>query len=873
MPGLSFHAFSSAGEGRIPGVRVCVSGVLCLIALAACAANAQTHATAGGGRKTAILLHDGWTFREAGKDAWHAATVPGCVHTDLLSAGLIEDPFYRDNEKKLQWIGKTDWEYRTTFRVAPGLLARRRVELVFKGLDTYAEVALNGVVLLRADNMFREWRVDAKPALKSGENVLRVVFRSPINEVLPRMKAVGYELPASNDQGEKTSPYTRKAPYQFGWDWGPRFVTSGVWKAVVLEAWDAARVADFHVSQKNLTAAAAELSANVEVVSDTDARATVVLEDAASGALLAEQAVSLRPGVNPFKLDFRVVRPRLWWPAGLGPQNLYHFRARLLVGARAVDGATTRTGLRTLELRQRPDRWGKSFEFVVNGVPVFAKGGNWIPADSFPTRVTRERYRQLLTSARDANMNMLRVWGGGVYESDDFYELCDELGLMVWQDFMFACSMYPGDEAFLENVRAEAVDQVRRLRKYPSIVLWCGNNEVETAWHHWGWKQQLPAKLWDDYLKIFHDVLPRVVAEHDSSRPYWPSSPSSNLEDDADSQKVGDVHYWGVWHAALPFAEYEKQHPRFMSEYGFQSFPLIETVSAYTEPADRDIQSPVMLAHQKHPRGNQLIREYMLREFAEPTDFESFLYVSQVLQAEGIRVGTEHFRRIRPRNMGALYWQVNDCWPVASWSGIDYFGRWKALQHYARRFYGEVLVSPHEEDGHVRVHVVSDRTRPASATLRVSLLDFAGQVLFEKQVAVAVAPLSSEVYLSLPKEELLRGRDARKVFLHCELSENGSALASNRLFFDAYKNLQLPAPRIDVHVRPKGRALRVSLRADSLARDVHLSAGRLEGVFADNFFDLLPGRAVEVEFRPRRPLGVGELRRSLKVRSLADAFK
>ncbi|HYE13255.1 MAG TPA: hypothetical protein VD968_02315, partial [Pyrinomonadaceae bacterium] len=508
-------------------MRVSLLKAVCLLALAACAAHAQPRAAAGGrAPKTVVALHDGWKFRQAGGTDWREAAVPGCVHTDLLRHRLIEDPFYRDNERKLQWIGKTDWEYETTFRAGPALLARRNVELVFEGLDTYATVTLNGVRLLEADNMFRTWRVGARGALKEGENTLRVVFRSPINEVLPRMKTLGHELPASNDQGEKTSPHTRKAPYQYGWDWGPRFVTSGVWKPVRLEAWDDARIESLRVAQKRLDDRLATLTVEAEVVSSADAEATLHVEAHAGGraAASARERVKLRSGTQRVSVTLNITSPRRWWPAGLGPQNLYTVSARLAIGGNAVDEAATRVGLRTLELRQKPDEWGKSFEFVVNGVPVFARGGNWIPADSFPTRVTRERYRELLTSARDANMNMLRVWGGGIYEADDFYDLCDELGLLVWQDFMFACSMYPGDREFLDNVRAEAVDNIKRLRNHPSIVLWCGNNEVETAWQHWGWKQSLPAKLWDDYLKLFHGVLPEAVAEHDPSRPYWPSS-------------------------------------------------------------------------------------------------------------------------------------------------------------------------------------------------------------------------------------------------------------------------------------------------------------------------------------------------------------
>ena len=850
--------------------------LLTLLLLASAALHAQPPATrAGGAPKLKLRLDGGWTFREAGKGGWRAARVPGSVHTDLLAAGLIEDPFYRDNERKLQWVGKTDWEYRTAFDAPASLLARRHVELVFEGLDTYAEVFLNERPVLSADNMFRTWRVDAKAALRPGRNTLRVLFRSPINEVLPRMKALGYELPAANDQGEKTSPHTRKAPYHYGWDWGPRFVTSGVWRPVTLEAWDEARLSDLHVVQNHLTAEAAQLTARVEVTADGGADAVLVVEDPQDRRVSARQTVKLSAGLNRFALKLTVPDPQLWWPAGLGAQRLYTLRARLLAGGRGKvsDELSTRTGLRTVELRQRPDQAGKSFMFVVNGVPVFAKGANWVPADSFPARVTRERYRQLLESARDANMNMLRVWGGGYYEADDFYELCDELGLLVWQDFMFACSMYPGDEKFLEGVRAEAADNVRRLRNHPSVALWCGNNEVETAWHHWGWKQRLPAKLWDDYKKLFHGVLPEVVAEHDPGRSYWPSSPSSDLEEDADSQRMGDVHYWEVWHASKPFSEYERQRPRFMSEYGFQSFPSIETVGAYTVPADHDIASPVMLAHQKHPRGNQLIREYMLREYREPKDFESFLYVSQVLQAEGIRVGAEHLRRIMPHNMGSLYWQLNDCWPVASWSSVDYFGRWKALQHYARRFYGPLLVSPRREGDRLELHVVSDRPDPTPARLVATLLDFEGRTLSTVEKALTVAPLRGHSYLSLPAAELLKGRDERAVFLLAELSAGGRVVSRNTHFFRPFKELSLPAPRVGVSASPARGGFRLTLTTDRLARAVQLSSAGAEGSFSDNYFDLVPGRPLEVEFRARGRVRPGEFRKGLRVRSLADAFR
>ncbi len=544
----------------------------------------------------------------------------------------------------------------------------------------------------------------------------------------------------------------------------------------------------------------------------------------------------------------------------------------MLINGKPVDGASTRTGLRTLELKQQRDDAGESFTFVINGVPVFAKGGNWIPADSFPSRITKDKYRKLLEAVRDTNMNMLRVWGGGIYESDDFYELCDEMGILVWQDFMFGCSLYPGDEAFLDNVRQEAVDNVKRLRNHPSIVIWVGNNEIESGWLHWGWKEKFPASLWDDYLKVFYGVLPDVCKSLDPSRPYWPSSPSSNLKDDPESQKMGDLHYWQVWHASAPFTEYEKQFPRFMSEYGFQSFPQLETVDTYTEPADRDVSSPVMMAHQRHPRGNQLIREYMLREYPEPKDFESFLYVSQVLQAEGIKIGAEHLRRIMPHNMGSLFWQIDDCWPVASWSSIDYAGRWKALQYYARRFYNDILISPHEATGHLDFYVVSDRLKSTDAQIKVSLLDFEGHTLWNQQRDIQVAALNSKSYWSIPVDELLAGKDPKSVFVFAELLVGGKTISRNEHFFEPYKNLSLPPPQISVEGVPTRTGFRITLSSDKLARAVYLSARNYPGFFVDNYFDLIPGSTVQVEFRTPGPVNLASFQRQLVIRSLADAF-
>ncbi len=827
--------------------------------------NAQTAAP-----KTEISLDSNWQFREFNKNEWLPATVPGCVHTDLLANKKIEDPYYRDNEKSQQWIGKTDWEYETSFQISTEMLKRENLEIVFEGLDTYANVFLNDKPILDADNMFRTWRVDVKNAVESGENILKIRFRSPINEILPRMAKLGYELPASNDQGEKTSPYTRKAPYQFGWDWGPRFVTSGVWKPVNLVVWDDARIEDLQIKQNKLSKEKADLSAVVEVIANGEKDATLEIEN--DGKTIASKQVKLTSGANKFDLNFAIANPKLWFPIGLGEQTLYNFKAKLVVNKKQIDEQTKRTGLRTLELRQKPDENGISFEFVVNGIPVFGRGANWIPADIFPTRVTKEKYKNLLTSLKDANMNMIRVWGGGIYEDDYFYEFADENGILIWQDFMFACSMYPGDKAFLENVKHEAIDNVKRLRNHPSIVIWVGNNEIETAWTHWGWKDKLPNFIWDDYLKLFVKLLPEVLNEYDDSRPYWQSSPSSNFQADSDSQRIGDTHYWEVWHAEKPYEEYEKQFPRFMSEYGFQSFPEIETVKTYTTVEDRkSIETPIMLAHQRHPRGNQLVRQYMLREYNEPKDFESFLYVSQVLQAQGIKIGAEHFRRIMPRNMGSLYWQANDCWQVASWSAMDYFGRWKALMYYTKRFYEPMLISPHIDESKMNFYVVNDFPEAKEAELNWRLIDLNGKELKSKTEIFSVEPLKGKSYASVSVEELLNGADAGKVVLIAELKSGGKIVSTNNYYFKPFKEMTFEKPNIKTEFAPSANGYRIKISSDKVAKAAYLS-GYTGGFFADNYFDLIPNKPLETEFKTNRKMSEDELKNKLQVRSLYDAF-
>jgi beta-mannosidase len=512
---------------------------------------------------------------------------------------------------------------------------------------------------------------------------------------------------------------------------------------------------------------------------------------------------------------------------------------------------------------------------VVNGIPVFAKGADVIPFDSFPNRVTTADYRRILESAKAANMNIIRHWGGGYYETDEFYGLCDELGLMVWQDFMFGNEMQPGTYEFKLNVAQEAADQIRRLRNHPSIVLWSGNNETEAGF---GWTGRVavePAtflQMWKDYLTISSGILGQAVKELDPETPFWPSSPSADYEATSAAYQSGDQHDWSIWHGKKPFADYEANHFRFVSEYGFQSFPEMRTVESYTNAEDRTgIFTPVMLAHQKSPIGNALIHEYLLRDYPEPKDFASLIYVSQVLQAEGVKRGAEHLRCDRPRCMGSIFWQLNDCWPVASWASIDSFGRWKALQYYARRFYAPLLVSPHLDEGQLAVTVVSDMTQPITPALRVRLMAFDGSILHDQSLPVQVPALSSQIYLKAePMQWLPAGTDATKVFLAVDLTVAEKQVSRNLLYLQPTKQVHLPVASVSAAVSSDGDAYRVRVASNVLARSVCLSFGAVEAEPSDNYFDLLPGESVDLRIKSAASLDT--LRKNLTIRSLADAF-
>jgi beta-mannosidase len=862
-----------------------------LLVLALCSALVSSTKAA---EPTSRRLDSVWEFRVVGDTdradikEWHPAKVPGVVQTDLLQNHLIPDPFYQDNEFRLQWIGLLDWEYRTTFSVEPATLAREHVDLVFDGLDTFADVYVNDQAALHADNMFRRWRISAKPLLKSGSNTLRVVFHSAVETMLPYVKSLPYTVSAistmngGNELNIPTAPYTRKAPYQYGWDWGPRFVTEGIWQPVRLETWDALRIENFHIHQRRITAESATLTAELEIEASRPATVSVTFgHDNLSGGQTSDgtETVQLDAGMNQVAFPFHIAGPKLWYPSGYGRQDRYHFSAVTRVGRETAAKADLRTGLRSVELRRVPDQWGKSFTFVVNGIPVFVKGANVIPFDSFPPRETPEQHRIILQAARDAHMNMVREWGGGFYESDNFYDICDELGLLVWQEFSFGGDMVPGDAPFQDNVRQEAIQQIKRLRDHPSIVIWCGNNEVETGWYHWADRQAFKEavspetrdRVWQDYILLFADILKSAVNQYADPVPYWPSSPSADFEEIPDNDRNGDMHYWAVWHALAPAEDYLKQFPRFMTEFGFQSFPELRTIRSFAKPEDLDIRSVVMQAHQKNKGGNERILSYMLREYREPKDFASFVYLSQVQQAEIIKLGAEHLRRVKPRTMGAIYWQLNDCWPVASWASIDYYNRWKALQYYARRFYDDVLISPYSHDDKVDVYVVSDRLQPVSGKIHVRLLDFSGKSLLEQEQEVQIPAQSSAIYLTLEKGNLSAKADPLRSFLVADLDVGGQRVSRNEVFFDVTHKLELPvAPKIESSLNKADGGYSITLRTPALARDVYLSFGDLDVQASDNYFDLLPGEPVTVNLKSSST--IDQLKSVVKITSLTEAF-
>ena len=829
---------------------------------------------------TVCDLGGDWQLFMSGEGIAIPATVPGCVHTDLLAAGRIEDPFYRDRERTQKWISETAWLYRREFDAPVEWLGRDAVRLRCEGLDTLARVRVNGQEVGRADNMFRTWEFDIRSVLRPGRNAIEVEFDPPLPYIARRQTERAFGSTGAANGEPPGRCWLRKEPCNFGWDWGPICVTSGIWRPIRIIAFDAARLRDTAIRQVHKGDGSVTLNIRVEAEragGPPSPPLSAEVQVCWEGRPVAAETATLSGDAADLSLTIR--EPRLWWPNGLGDQPLYEVRVALRAEGQeaALDLVRYRIGLRRLELIRRPDEWGESFHFEVNGVPFFAKGANWIPADTFAPRVRRADYERLLRDAAAAHMNFLRVWGGGTYEADEFYDRCDELGLCVWQDFMFACSAYPAhDEAFLENVRQEATDNVRRLRHHACLAIWCGNNELEEC----GFATDDGANgrmTWAEYDRLFNGVLPQVVAAHDPDRSYWPCSghnPMDRRKPKFDG--AGDAHLWQVWHGRQPFEWYRTALHRFCSEFGFQSFPEPRTVYGYTVETDRNITSPVMEHHQRSGIGNTIIVQYLLSWFRMPTGFEPTLWLSQIQQALAMKYAVEHWRIHRPRCMGALYWQLNDCWPVASWSSIDYHGRWKALHYLARRFFAPQLIVGVEDPatGRVALHIANDTLSPRDAEVRWTLTTAAGEI-----VRAGVERRALPVNSAAPAGELnfadeVQARGADDLMLWLELVADGERLAENWVTFVRPKRLNLSDPKLEVEIRSDRKGgFDCRIRARRPALWVWLEAEGLDARYSDNFVCLPAGGIAEIKVVPASRITLPRFRRSLRARSLFDTYQ
>ncbi len=791
-------------------------------------------------------LQGAWTLQAAGNSSGVPeavrgelipASVPGCVHTDLLAAGLIPDPYLDQNELALSWIGRTDWRYSCCFEADGVLFGYDRLELVCEGLDTVATLELNGQRVASTRNMHRAYRFDVKPFLRAGRNELSVTFAAPTT----------HSEEKRNEHGDLPNAYPtpfnfiRKMACNYGWDWGPVLTTAGIWRPIYLEAWSTARVASVrplvYLSDDLMQAQVVVHAALAWAGNGGEARLTAQLSSGQRGS------ANVSAGQDQVALTLKVQDPELWWPRGHGGQPLYDLHVTLEQADAQLSSVTKRIGLRKTELDTSSDETGSAFTVVVNHKPIFCKGANWIPDDCFPTRVTEARYRERVTQAANANMNMLRVWGGGLYEQDAFYDVCDELGVLVWQDFLFACAAYPEEEPYQSEVEAEARYQVTRLSSHPSLVLWNGNNENIWGYYDWGWQEKLENRTWGKGFYL--ELLPKVVAELDPTRPYWPGSPYSGafeLHPNADTH--GTKHIWDVWNER-DYTHYRDYRPRFAAEFGFQAPPTYATVRKALSELVLTPDSPAMLHHQKAGKGQQKLQAGLEAHFSAPETFDDWLYLTQLNQARALQLGVEWFRSLQPRCMGALYWQLNDCWPVTSWAAVDGYGRKKPLWYATRRFYADRLLTIQPRGDKLALFACNDSDEGWLGEVRLQRLEFAGNVLAEETLTLSVPERMTEAVLELP-ETLATPGDARRELV---VARAGNHRAT--WFFGRDKDLEYPKTDFDASLTQTGTSYQLTLTAKTLLRDVALLIDRLdaEATVSDQLVTLLPGEAFTFELR------------------------
>lgn len=803
-------------------------------------------------------IDSGWSMRRVGDEAFSSAIVPGSVYTDMLRNGQMEDPFFKDNELKALKLMDEDYEYKAEFYCEDALLDKEHIILRFDGVDTVADLYLNGTHLDSVCNMHRIWEYEVTHLLLQKENELRVIFHSPTKYIADAYAAS--ETHGSDDAMEGFV-HLRKAHCMFGWDWGAHLPDAGLFRPVWLIGFDEARIDSVYVTQKH---ANGQVTLGFEVEIEDYPEIENYLEENEN---LFYRVTITDPEGGCFTADdspeeIVIEDAKLWWPNGYGEQNLYRVDVTLFTNTDdgeeiELDCWSRRIGLRTMTMHIEKDQWGESFACQVNGVDIFAMGADYIPEDHLLGRVTPETTRALLEKSKWANFNSIRVWGGGYYPDDWFYDICDELGLVVWQDFMFACGVYDLTPEFEENIRAEFVDNVKRLRHHASLGLWCGNNEMEqfVAVDMWITKRREVR----DYLIMYERIIPEVLAEYDPQTFYWPSSPSSGGSfDDPQDPNRGDVHYWEVWHGNKPFTDYRNYYFRYLSEFGFQSFPSVKTIETFTDdPADLNIFSYVMEKHQRNGSANGKIMNYMQQTYRYPSSFETVLYASQLLQADGIRYGVEHFRRNRGRCMGAIYWQLNDCWPVASWSSIDYCGRLKALHYYAKRFFAPLMLSCEEQgmmssgkvlnwqhfdefEKSIRLNVANETREDAVVTVRWALRNPKAEILQSGAQQVKVPALTS---VWLDKVEF-PDVDVYTQYISYEMEQDGAVISDGTVNFSYPKYFRYEDPQLTCRVIGD----EIEVTASAYAKSVEILNEKEDLILSDNYFDMNAGtKRVKIE--------------------------
>lgn len=776
-------------------------------------------------------LNGAWQFKSAKDTEYMKATVPGSNFTDLLDLGKIPDPFINDNENAVQWVAKEDWVYKKTFVVDQEIFSSDVVEIVANMLDTIGTVYFNGEEIANVDNINRTYVFDIKRLIVEGENEIKIVFASVFPYINQRQKLL--KLP-HNTMGVSGCPHVRKTPCHFGWDFGPTLIPTGISRDIFIRGYSVSRIVDLQTSQEHLSGKVnLKVSCHTNQVADREVLCKIDITSPTGEVLSKTKKVAS----NLVETTFEIENPQLWWCTGLGDQPLYQVDCTLLADEAEEDSRTMKIGLRTIRLDTDKDKYGKNFCFVVNGVEIFAKGANWIPADSFNTRVTKEKLRYMLGALKDANMNLIRVWGGGYYESDMFYDLCDELGILVWQDAVFACSAYPFDlEDFKKSVFQEIQDNVRRLRHHASLCLWCGNNEIESMSMAWSYRRDIIKSTGN----FFYNILPNWISKFDKETAYWGCTPSSGkYMKNVNSDDFGDTHLWNVWHGMRDVNFYRKRYTRFCSEFGLESYPSKNCFDIIIPDTERRLKAPYVNAHQKNGDGDSKMLYYVSKRFWEPKHFDDLIYLTQLTQMECIRDATEHWRRNRERCHGALYWQFNDIWGGTSWASMDYYGNYKALLYKAKKFNENVALSLENKWYKINMFTVNDTVSEVKAHCKWKLELFNGDIIQTGELDCVLPPLNAQSIAKFDFKQAL-ALDNRKhaVFVAELIDENGKLISKRRAFIYRERQAPLPKANLKTSVNLEDGIAKITVSTDKYARFVCLNIEKYSTPFSDNFFDL-----------------------------------